>query len=120
VYLEDPSPETSDSESEVHREARVQLEELVEEPRERVAFLERALEGAWRSSATSRDRRGAEADQQPELATRLRKLEAPAHSQRPHRSRQEGTRQPAAPGQGDGDAPQEGSERPWWRRMFGA
>ena len=114
MYL-DLSQDVSHPESQVHHEALV--EELIEELRDRVAFLERSLE-----------RRSVEAERYQQivagltqinnqLATRLRELEPLA----------------GAPEIATG-GPQEGTEerppdtaewpvhggliRPWWRRMF--
>ncbi len=120
VYL-DLSQDTSHSESQVHRDPLV--EELVEELRDRVAFLERSLE-----------RRSLEAERYQQivagltqtnnnLSVRVLELEAP-------REASEGTGHPEAPEtdeeeperaepQSDAPGPQEAARRPWWRRVFG-
>jgi uncharacterized small protein (DUF1192 family) len=121
----------SHSESQLHRDPLV--EELVEELRDRVAFLERELE-----------RRGMEADRYQQivagltqannqLSTRLRELEAP---QVPPEASESVVEEPegALGGPVSTGGPQAGYERPrdtaefpmrgsltrpWWRRMFG-
>ena len=123
VYL-DLSQDTSHPESQVHRDPLV--EELVEELRDRVAFLERSLE-----------RRSLEAERYQQivagltqtnnnLSARVLELEAPAESTaRPQASEESPAHDVAngaagpRPQQSDAGA-QNGSERvPWWRRMFG-
>jgi hypothetical protein len=119
----------SHSESQLHRDPLV--EELVEELRDRVAFLERELE-----------RRGMEADRYQQivagltqannqLSTRLRELEAP---QVPPEASESVVEEPERAGRPVPEALQAGYERPrdtaefpmrgsltrpWWRRMFG-
>ena len=114
VYL-DMSQDTSHPESQIHRDPLV--DELVEELRDRVAFLERSLE-----------RRSVEAERYQQivagltqtnnqLSARVLELEAPREQPgtpdtvagEPERA---GPR-PDAPG------PQEGAQRTWWRRVFG-
>jgi hypothetical protein len=122
VYL-DLTRDMSRPESQVHRDPLV--EELVEELRDRVAFLERALE-----------RRSVEAERYQQivagltqtnnqLATRLRELEAPpakpAASQEPPGGPPSAgpvlSREEPRPG---GEEAQEPSERvSWWRKVFG-
>jgi hypothetical protein len=128
VYL-DLSQDMSHSESQLHRDPLV--EELVEELRDRVAFLERELE-----------RRGMEADRYQQivagltqannqLSTRLRELEAP---QVPPEASESVVEEPERAGRPVPEALQAGYERPrdtaefpmrgsltrpWWRRMFG-
>ena len=122
VYL-DLSQDTSQPESQVHRDPMV--EELVEELRDRVAFLERSLE-----------RRSVEAERYQQivagltqtnnnLSARVLELEAPAAppvhpepSEEPAQDAANGSPGPA-PRSGGAEA-QDGSERPWWRRWFGA
>jgi hypothetical protein len=129
VYL-DLSQDMSYPESQVHRDPLV--EELVEELRDRVAFLERALE-----------RRSVEAERYQQivagltqtnnqLASRLRELEAPQVSAGAPESAAVGQeRAEAQPGTGspqeDYGRPRDTAEfpvggtllRPWWRRVFG-
>jgi hypothetical protein len=129
VYL-NLSQDMSHLESQVHRDPLV--EELIEELRDRVAFLERALE-----------RRSVEAERYQQivagltqtnnqLASRLRELEAPQEPPGVPESAargREGAEQPRSSTGG----PQTGSERPrdtaefpvrgtllrpWWRRVF--
>jgi hypothetical protein len=114
VYL-DLSQDTSHPESQIHRDPLV--DELVEELRDRVAFLERSLE-----------RRSVEAERYQQivagltqtnnqLSARVLELETPREQPgtpdtvagEPERA---GPR-PDAPG------PQEGAQRTWWRRVFG-
>lgn len=123
VYL-DLSQDTSHPESQVHRDPMV--EELVEELRDRVAFLERSLE-----------RRSVEAERYQQivagltqtnnnLSARVLELEAPPQQPTPYQPNGApaqdaangtgGTRRPPA----DEAGAQNGSERvSWWRRMFG-
>jgi hypothetical protein len=121
VYL-DLSQDTSHPESQVHRDPMV--EELVEELRDRVAFLERSLE-----------RRSVEAERYQQivagltqtnnnLSARVLELEAPAHQPTPYQPSEAGAQEHAntssgpAPSAGGAEA-QNGSDRPWWRRVFG-
>jgi hypothetical protein len=131
VYL-DLSQDVSHPESQVHRDPLV--EELVEELRDRVAFLERALE-----------RRSLEAERYQQIVTgltqtnnqlagRLREQEAPQKlSGAPERVAAERERA-EEPRFSTGDPREESSERPrdtaefpvrgsllrpWWRRVFG-
>jgi hypothetical protein len=123
VYL-DLSQDKSHPESQVHRDLLV--EELIEELRDRVAYLERSLE-----------RRSVEAERYQQivagltqtnnqLSARVLQLEAPTEPTGPAEGREEAAQAPAeptptpAPGQGTTDA-ENGSEHvPWWRRMFGS
>jgi hypothetical protein len=130
VYL-DLSQDMSQPESQVHRDPLV--EELLEELRDRVAFLERSLE-----------RRSVEAERYQQivagltqtnnqLASRLRELEAPqdppgvpvSAGEEPERAEQPRF---AAGGVQEGyERPPDTAEfpvrggllRPWWRRVFG-
>src|SRR5215217_6034772 len=119
VYL-DLSQDKSHPESQIHRDP------LVEELRDRVAYLERSLE-----------RRSVEAERYQQivagltqtnnqLSARVLQLEAPTEPTGPAEGREEAAQAPAeatptpAPGQGTTDA-ENGSEHvPWWRRMFGS
>jgi hypothetical protein len=115
VYL-DLSRDTSHPESQVHRDPLV--EELLEELRDRVAFLERSLE-----------RRSVEAERYQQivagltqtnnqLASRLRELEAPQEP--PRRSQGLVVEPEEAEPRSAGEDAHESSERvSWWRRMFG-
>jgi uncharacterized small protein (DUF1192 family) len=129
VYL-DLSQDMSHSESQLHRDPLVV--ELVEELRDRVAFLERELE-----------HRGMEADRYQQivvglthtnnrLATRLRELEAPqvppedseSVVEEPGRvevrSSTGGPQEPSTRPRDTAEFPMRGSlTRPWWRRVFG-
>ncbi len=121
VYL-DLSQDTSHPESQVHRDPLV--EELVEELRDRVAFLERSLE-----------RRSLEAERYQQivagltqtnnnLSARVLELEPAAEPSTPPQASEEVAHATAngvggpVPQQADA-SPQTGSERPWWRRVFG-
>ncbi len=121
VYL-DLSRDMSNPQSQLHRDPVV--EELVEELRDRVAFLERALE-----------RRSVEAERYQQivagltqtnhqLASRLRELEPPRQQEAPSEppgGAQTATEEPERakqPRPATGD-PQESAQRPWWRRVFG-
>jgi hypothetical protein len=109
-------------ESQAHRDPLV--EELVEELRDRVAFLERSLE-----------RRSVEAERYQQIvagltqtnnqfATRLRELEAPERPQRPEdapegaepRSNTEATNAAQERPSSDEEPPR---RRSWWREFFG-
>ncbi len=121
LYL-DPSQDTSHPESQIHREPMV--DELVEELRDRVAFLERSLE-----------RRSIEAERYQQivvgltqtnnhLSARVLELDAPAEAPGQHVPSEAGA-QDAANGAGSsvppagGSEAQNGTQRPWWRRVFG-
>ena len=122
VYL-DLSQDTSHPESQIHRDPLV--EELIEELRDRAAYLERSLE-----------RRSVEAERYQQivagltqtnnqLSARVLELEAPTEPTGPA----EGVSEPAqAPAEGATrvghpthrpDGPHS-SDKPWWRRMFGS
>jgi hypothetical protein len=123
VYL-DLSWDISHPESQVHRDPLV--EELVEELRDRVSFLERALE-----------RRSVEAERYQQivagltqtnnqLATRLRELEAPrgpSEATEPLEAHTVASEEPESaeprPSTGDAQKPAQEERRSWWRRMFG-
>lgn len=117
VYL-DLSQDTSHSESQVHREP------MVEELRDRVAFLEREL-----------DRRSVEAERyqhivaglataNANLTDRFKELEPPAHTSEPPQTREDAPGVSAEPLLGTRPGPvvrdaQNGSEgvrEPWYRR----
>jgi hypothetical protein len=122
VYL-DLSHAMSHPESQIHRDPLV--EELVEELRDRVAFLERALE-----------RRGIEAERYQQivagltqtnnqLAARLRELEPPeaAPPKRPAEpptvaSEEEPARAEPRPRAEEPQEPAQEEHRSWWRRML--
>ena len=121
VYL-DFSQDTSHPESQVHRDPLV--EELVEELRDRVAFLERSLE-----------RRSLEAERYQQivagltqtnnnLSARVLELEPAAEPSTPSQPSEDGAQQPAtgaaAVSQQGEASPQKGSQRSWWwKRWFG-
>jgi hypothetical protein len=118
------------SESKVHRDP--QVEELVEELRDRVAFLERAL--GRRSVEAERYQHIVAALTQTnnQLARRLRELEAPQEPSGAPESAVVGQER-AEPRSGTGASqedygrPRDTAEfpvggillRPWWRRLFG-
>jgi hypothetical protein len=126
VYL-DLSQDMSHSESQVHSNPLV--EELVEELRDRVAFLERTLE-----------RRGIEAERYQQivagltqtnnqLAIRLRELEPPPAEAAPPTGPAEAPTVASEEGPAraeprlSAEEPQEPAQeerRSWWRRMFGS
>jgi len=114
VYL-DLSQDKSNPESQVHRDPLV--EELVEELRDRVAFLERSLE-----------RRSVEAERFQQivagltqtnnnLSARVLELEPYQPNEEPAEDAATGAAGPR-PQQADA-SPQTGSERSWWRRLLG-
>jgi hypothetical protein len=114
VYL-DLSQDKSHPESQVYSDPLV--EELIEELRDRVAFLERTLE-----------RRGIEAERYQQivagltqtnnqLATRLRELEPPPAEAPTVASEEEPER---AEPHSDAPGAQEAVRRSWWRRVFGS
>jgi hypothetical protein len=126
VYL-DLSQDKSHSESQVHSDPLV--EELIEELRDRVAFLERTLE-----------RRGIEAERYQQivagltqtnnqLAIRLRELEPPPAEVTPPKGPAEASTVASEEGPARAEPrlraeePQEPAQeerRSWWRRMFGS
>jgi hypothetical protein len=124
VYL-DLSQDKSHPESQIHHDPLV--EELIEELRDRVAYLERSLE-----------RRSVEAERYQQivagltqtnnqLSARVLQLEAPTDPKGPAESGENGAegavadQAAPAPGQGTtGDTGESrGFDKPWWRRMFG-
>ena len=115
VYL-DLSRGMSHPESQIHRDPLV--EELVEELRDRVAFLERAL--VRRSEEAERYQQivAGLTQSNNQLATQLRELEAPQEPPGGPQSAGEGQER-AEPRSSTGGA-QEGAEpRSWWKRVFG-
>jgi hypothetical protein len=124
VYL-DLSHDMSHPESQVHRDPLV--EELLEELRDRVAFLESSLEQRSIEAERYQQIVAGLTQTNNQLTTRLRELEAPAPTPAPSEISEEAAREPAgdAPGpaapQPDDAEPPAASERPsWWRRMFGS
>jgi hypothetical protein len=117
VYVHlDLSQDMSHPESQIHRDPVV--EELVEELRDRVAFLERALE-----------RRSVEAERYQQivagltqtnnqLAGRLREIEAPRTSSEAAESVVE-EQDRAEPRSSTGGSQEPSEPRPWWRRALG-
>ena len=121
VYL-DLTQDTSHPESQIYRDPLV--EELIEELRDRVAYLERSLE-----------RRSVEAERYQQivagltqtnnqLSARVLELEAPTEPTGPAEGASEPAQVPAEGATSVGhpthraDEPRS-SEKPWWRRMFG-
>jgi len=121
VYV-DLTQDTSHPESQIHRDPLV--EELIEELRDRVAYLERSLE-----------RRSVEAERYQQivagltqtnnqLSARVLQLEAPTEPTGPAEGASEPAQVPAEGATSLGqpthraDEPRS-SEKPWWRRMFG-
>ena len=112
-----------------HPQSQIQRNPLVEELRDRVAFLERALE-----------RRGIEAERYQQivagltqtnnqLATRLRELEPPPPEAAPPKrpaepptvaSQEEPGRAEPRPSAEEPQEPAQEEQRSWWRRIFGA
>ena len=122
VYL-DLSPNLSHPESQIHRDPLV--EELIDELRDRVAYLERSLE-----------RRSVEAERYQQivagltqtnnqLSARVLELEAPTESTGLAEDASEPAQAPAEDATRVGhpthraDEPRS-SEKPWWRRVFGS
>jgi hypothetical protein len=132
VYL-DLTQDMSNPESQVHRDPLV--EELVEELRDRVAFLERALERRSIEAERYQQIVAGLTQTNNQLATQLRELEAPQKPLGGSPSVWEGSgkeQEEEAPlaargaqegSQRSGDTaefPVRGSlTRPWWRRVFG-
>jgi hypothetical protein len=122
VYL-DLSQDMSQPESQAHRDPLV--EELIEELRGRVAFLERSLEQRSVEAERYQQIVAGLTQTNNQLATRLRELEAPEspESEASHvpsdaptdagGEAQEPSERP------DSEAPRQGRQVPWWRRMFG-
>lgn len=114
----------------VHPQAQVEPSEMVEELRDRIAYLERQVEAERKARAEeSRELRRLLAG----LIERVPQLEPPAEPQGSQESREEPGRQDTSPSttsqpaEGDsvplwhgGDAaPEDPPRRPWWRRWFG-
>jgi hypothetical protein len=105
VYL-DLTQDMSHPESQLHRDP------LVEGLRGRVRFLEDQLQ---QSNDRDRENRRIIAA----LTSRIPEIEAPASPEAPEAPGM-ATEQPGRVGpQTEVEGPQEGAERPWWRRMFG-
>ena len=121
VYL-DLSQDKSHPESQVHRDPAV--EELVEELRDRVAFLERSLERRSIEAERYQQIVAGLTQTNNQLSARVLELEAPVEPPVSTESREVGAQSHAeaaptpAPGQGGAEA-QNGAQRPWWKRMFG-
>ena len=122
VYL-DLSQDKSHPESQVHRDPAV--EELVEELRDRVAFLEHSLERRSIEAERYQQIVAGLTQTNNQLSARVLELEAPVEPPVSTESREVGAQShaeaaptPAAPGQGGAEA-QNGAQRPWWKRMFG-
>jgi hypothetical protein len=109
VYL-DLSQDMSHSESQIHRDS------LVEELKDRVHFLEGQIQ-----QANERDRENRRII--AALTSRIPEIEAPReqeHATGASGTPEAATEQPGRVGpQPEVEGPQEASERPWWRRMFG-
>jgi hypothetical protein len=120
VYL-DLSQDKSHPESQVHRDPAV--EELVEELRDRVAFLERSLERRSIEAERYQQIVAGLTQTNNQLSARVLQLEAPVEPPASTESREVGVQRhaeaaPPAPGRGGAEA-QNGAQRPWWKRMFG-
>jgi hypothetical protein len=124
VYVYLPlSLDKSHPESQIHRDPLV--EELIEELRDRVAYLERSLER--RSVEVERYQQIVAGLTQTnnQLSARVLQLEAPTEPTGPAESHEKPAQEPAeatpAPGQGTTLHTYESrsSEKPWWRRVFG-
>ena len=102
VYL-DLTQDMSHPESQIHRNL------LVEDLRGRVRFLEDQVQ-----QANDRDRENRRII--AALTSRIPELEAPSEARE---APTEATEQPGRVAQTEVEGPQEGAERPWWRRMFG-
>jgi hypothetical protein len=121
VYL-DLSQDKSHPESQVHRDPAV--EELVEELRDRVAFLERSLERRSIEAERYQQIVAGLTQTNNQLSARVLELEAPVEPPASTESREVGAQRHAeaastpAPGRDYAEA-QNGAQRPWWKRMFG-
>jgi hypothetical protein len=124
VYL-DLSKDKSHPESQIHRNPAV--EELVEELRDRVAFLERSLERRSIEAERYQQIVAGLTQTNNQLSARVLELEAPVEPPVSTESREVSAQRhakaaptpaPAAPGRGGAEA-QNGAQRPWWKRMFG-
>lgn len=122
VYL-DLSQDMSHPESQVHRDPAV--EELVEELRDRVAFLERSLERRSLEAERYQQIVAGLTQTNNQLSARVLELEAPGRphtvSERPEWAEEES---PAATGGPHGAAERTFTEdevprSSWWRRFFG-
>jgi hypothetical protein len=121
VYL-DLSQDTSHPESQVHRDPIV--EELVEELRDRVAFLERSLERRSVEAERYQQIVAGLSQTNAQLSARVLELEPPAttpgSSQPGEAGAEAATNGPPGPAPpADVAEAQNGAHRPWWRRVFG-
>jgi hypothetical protein len=101
-----------------HPESQVDHDPLVEELRDRVRFMERQLEA---ERDAHREARRIIAG----LVHRIPELEAPREETAPSERSETSAQEPARTGEGPGAAPvgteaPAASERPWWKRLFGA
>ncbi len=120
VYL-DLSRDMSHPESQVHRDPAV--EELVEELRDRVAFLERSLERRSLEAERYQQIVAGLSQTNNQLSARVLELDAPTDAPAASQPSEEAAQDAAngspgpAPRPGAAEA-QTGAQKPWWRRMF--
>lgn len=122
VYL-DLSQDVPQPESQVHRDPLV--EELLEELRDRVAFLERSLERRSVEAERYQQIVAGLTQSNNQLATRLRELEAPSRASRGVEEEREEAK-PRSSTAGASEAQERPSmedeeprRRSWWREFFG-
>ena len=121
VYL-DLSRDTSHPESQVHRDPAV--EELVEELRDRVAFLERSLERRSLEAERYQQIVAGLSQTNNQLSARVLELDAPTDRPASPESSEEPPQDAAnvspgpAPRPGGSEAQNDSERVGWWRRMF--
>jgi hypothetical protein len=113
VYL-DLYKDMSHPESQVHHEAQVQQDGLVEELREQIRYLREQLDKEREARTEERRRHDTLMAQ---LMQRIPELEAPGASESAEEGREMST--PTGSSTGSQEPSERPQERSWWRRMFG-
>ncbi len=120
VYIDTSTSGLDESIDKSKYESKVEmLERLIEGQQDRIAFLERELERRGEETARLHQIVAGLTQANARLASRVPELEAPASPEAPEapETAQEGPEgtQPRSSTPG----PEEGAQRPWWRRVFG-
>jgi hypothetical protein len=113
VYL-DLYQDMSHPESQVHHEAQVQQDGLLEELREQIRYLREQLDKEREARTEERRRHDTLMAQ---LMQRIPELEAPGASESAEEGREMST--PTGSSTGSQEPSERPQERSWWRRMFG-
>jgi hypothetical protein len=113
VYL-DLYKDMSHPESQVHHEAQVQQDGLLEELREQIRYLREQLDKEREARTEERRRHDTLMAQ---LMQRIPELEAPGASESAEEGREMST--PTGSSTGSQEPSERPQERSWWRRMFG-